>query len=69
MIWHVFLEPVLELHVLSLLGQDTKKSMYHLFSPVYPGRDAGGRGRGVVQREHTHHMGLTQKQSDQPVLG
>ena len=25
--------------------------------------------RGVVQREHTHCMGLRQKQSDQPVLG
>ena len=43
--------------------------MYHMFSPVYPGRDAGGGGRGEVQREHTHRMGLRQKQPDQPVLG
>ena len=36
--------------------------MILLFSPAFP---SGGGG----QREHTHSLGLRQKQSNQPVLG
>ena len=69
MIWHIFLELVLELQFLSLLGQDTRKVCIVCFHQCIQGGMRVEGGRGVVQREHTHRMGLRQKQSDQPVLG
>ena len=66
MTWYVFLEPVLELHLLSLLGQDTRKACTICFHQCIQGGMQVKGGRGVVQREHMHRMGLRQKQSDQP---